>query len=70
MAKDEGFYFPCPSSDEGFAQVETTDRDIFAGEPYRVSCCGAPIVLALLNMEMLSSPESIKWVGPTVRPTL
>ena len=62
MAKDEGLYFPCPSCGKEFAQVETTDKDIHAGEPYRANCCGAPITLVVLNMEMLASPESIKWV--------
>ena len=70
MAKDEGLYFPCPSCGKRFAEIEETDKDIFAGETYHCFACGAPVVLVAMTMEMLASPEAVKWSECIVVPTL
>ncbi len=61
MADKQTLYFPCPSCGARFARVEEADEDIHAGETYTCNECGAPVVFVALNMEMLASPENIRW---------
>ncbi len=61
MANEQTLYFPCPSCGERFAQVEELDGDIHAGETYTCNECGAAVVFVALSMEMLASPEDIRW---------
>ena len=61
MADKQTLYFPCPSCGAQFAQVEETDEDIHARETYDCNECGTAVVLVALSMEMLASPENIRW---------
>ncbi len=61
MADNQTLYFPCPSCGARFCQMEETDKDIHAGETYHCNECGAAVVLVALSMEMLASPENIRW---------
>ena len=61
MADKQTLYFPCPSCGARFCQVEEPDEDLHAGETYHCTECGAAVVLVALSMEMLASPENIRW---------
>ncbi len=61
MADTQTLFFPCPSCGARFCQVEETGEDLHAGETYHCNECGAAVVLVALNMEMLASPENIRW---------
>jgi len=68
MADKQTLYFPCPSCGARFCQVEEPDEDLHAGETYHCTECGAAVVLVALSMEMLASPENIRWNSHFCKP--
>ena len=61
MADKLNIQFPCPNCGDKSALLADVVEDFHAGETYACAGCGGEVVFVALSLEMLSSPETIRW---------